>query len=92
MLNEIPGVKTNTPEGAFYLFPDVSSYFGKSFNGVTIKNSTDLSMFLLEEGNVATVAGSAFGNDNCIRLSYAAAETALVQAAGQIKDALAKLK
>lgn len=92
MLNEIPGVKTNTPEGAFYLFPDVSSYFGKSFNGVKIKDSTDLSMFLLEEGNVATVAGSAFGNDNCIRLSYAAAETALVQAAGQIKDALAKLK
>ena len=91
MLNEIPGVKTNTPEGAFYLFPDVSAYFGKSFNGVKIKDSTDLSMFLLEEGNVATVAGSAFGDDNCIRLSYAAAETALVQAAGQIKAALAKL-
>ncbi len=92
MLNEIPGVKTNTPEGAFYLFPDVSSYFGKSFNGKIIKDSTDLSMFILEEGNVAAVAGSAFGNDNCIRISYAAAESALIAAAGQIKEALSKLK
>jgi aspartate aminotransferase len=92
LLKEIPGIKTNTPEGAFYLFPDVSYYFGKSYNGRTIKNSTDLSMYLLEEGNIATVAGSAFGDDNCIRLSYAAAESQLIQAANQMKAALEKLK
>jgi aspartate aminotransferase len=91
LLNEIPGVKTNTPEGAFYLFPDVSFYFGKSFNGKIIKDSSDLSMYILEEGNVAMVAGSAFGNDNCIRLSYAAAESQLVEACKRMKDALAKL-
>ena len=92
LLKEIPGVKTNTPEGAFYLFPDVSSYFGKTFNDKKIKDSSDLSMFLLEEGNIATVAGSAFGNDNCIRLSYAAAESQLVEACKRMKEALAKLK
>lgn len=91
LLNEIDGVKTTTPEGAFYLFPDVSAYFGKSFNGKKIEGSSDLSMYLLEEGNVATVAGSAFGNENCIRMSYATSDEKLVKAVGQIKEALANL-
>lgn len=91
LLNEIPNLKTTTPEGAFYHFPDVSAYFGKSYNGKTITNSSDMSMYLLEEGNVATVAGSAFGNDNCIRISYAAAEDQLLTALANIKKAFAQL-
>ncbi len=92
MLNEIPGIKTTTPEGAFYHFPDVSHYFGKSFNGKAIENSSDVSMYLLEEGNVATVAGSAFGNDNCIRISYAASEENLITALTNIQNAFSKLQ
>ena len=80
------------PPGAFYLFPDVSSYFGKSFGGKTISNSMDLSMYLLTEGHVATVSGSAFGIEGYIRLSYAASEDKLRQAVGNIKRALAQLK
>lgn len=90
-LNEIPGLKTNTPDGAFYIFFDISSYFGKSYNTYTIKNSHDLSMFLLEEGNIALVSGDAFGDDNCIRFSYAAAEKTLIEAVKRIKESLAKL-
>jgi aspartate aminotransferase len=92
LLKEIPGLKTNTPDGAFYIFPDISSYFGKSYNNFRIKNSNDLSMFLLEEGNIALVSGDAFGDDNCIRFSYATSEKILIEAVKRIKEALAKLK
>jgi aspartate aminotransferase len=89
LLREIPGIKINVPEGAFYVFPDVSSYFGKTLNGVEIKNADDLSMYLLEHANVATVTGDAFGNANCIRFSYATSEDILTEALRRIKEALA---
>ena len=92
LLREIPGIKTTIPDGAFYIFFDISSYFGKSYNSYTIKNSHDLSMFLLEEGNLALVSGDAFGDDNCIRFSYAAAEKTLIEAVKRIKETFAKLK
>lgn len=91
LLQKIPGVKTNTPEGAFYVFPDVSSFFGKSFNGRTIENANDLSLFLLDEAKVALVTGEAFGNPNCIRISYAASESVLTEALKRIQTALAKI-
>jgi aspartate aminotransferase len=91
LLKEIPGLKANTPDGAFYIFPDISSYFGKSYNNIHIKNSHDLSMFLLEEGNIALVSGDAFGDDNCIRFSYASSEAVLIEAVKRIKETLAKL-
>ncbi len=91
LLNQIPGLKTNTPDGAFYIFFDISSYFEKSYNNYHIKNSNDLSLFLLEEGNIALVSGDAFGDDNCIRFSYAAAEEKLIEAVKRIKEALSKL-
>ncbi|MCW4469331.1 pyridoxal phosphate-dependent aminotransferase [Flavobacterium sp. MFBS3-15] len=89
LLKEIPGVKINVPEGAFYVFPDVSSFFGKTLKGVTINNADDLSMYLLEHANVATVTGDAFGNPNCIRFSYATSEALLTEALKRIKEALA---
>lgn len=89
LLKEIPGIKINVPEGAFYVFPDVSSFFGKTLNGVAIKNADDLSMYLLEHANVATVTGDAFGNPNCIRFSYATSEDILTEALRRIKEALA---
>ncbi|MDV6169078.1 pyridoxal phosphate-dependent aminotransferase [Flavobacterium sp. DG1-102-2] len=89
LLKEIPGIKINTPEGAFYVFPDVSSFFGKTLNGVAIKNADDLSMYLLEYANVATVTGDAFGNPDCIRFSYATSEDILTEALRRIKEALA---
>lgn len=89
LLKEIPGVKINVPEGAFYVFPDVSSFFGKTLNGVEIKNADDLSMYLLEHANVATVTGDAFGNPDCIRFSYATSEEILKEALKRIKEALA---
>ena len=92
LLCEIPGVKVVMPEGAFYFFPDVSSYYGKSFNGKKIENSTDMAFYLLNEANVATVMGSAFGDDTCIRLSYATSEDLLREALRRIKEALANLK
>ena len=91
LLTEIPGVKVAMPEGAFYFFPDVSSYYGKSFNGKKIENSTDMAFYLLNEANVATVMGSAFGDDTCIRLSYATSEDLLREALRRIKEALANL-
>lgn len=91
LLNEIPGMKTNIPEGAFYVFPDISSFFGKSYNGNYIKNASDLSLFLLDEAKVALVTGEAFGNPNCIRISYAASEKVLVEAMKRIKEALSKI-
>ncbi len=92
LMKEIPGMKTNLPDGAFYIFPDISYYFGKSYNNYHIKNSNDLSMFILEEGNVALVSGDAFGDDNCIRFSYATAEDKLIEAVKRMKEVLAKLK
>ena len=88
LLSDIPGFKCNAPQGAFYVFPDVSELYGKSFRGKTINNATDLSMYLLEEAEVATVTGEAFGDANCIRLSYAASEKEITQAIQQIKAAL----
>ncbi|MFD0963465.1 pyridoxal phosphate-dependent aminotransferase [Pseudofulvibacter geojedonensis] len=88
LLNEINGIKTNTPKGAFYLFPDVSFYFGKTINGTTINNASDFAMYLLEKANVATVTGDAFGTPNCIRISYAASEEQLREAMSRIKKAL----
>jgi len=85
----IPGLKINVPEGAFYLFPDVSSFFGKTLRGKLINNADDLSMYLLSEANVATVTGDAFGNPNCIRISYATSEELLTEAFNRIKEALA---
>ena len=85
----IPGLKINVPEGAFYLFPDVSSFFGKKLRGKLINNADDLSMYLLSEANVATVTGDAFGNPNCIRISYATSEELLTEAFKRIKEALA---
>jgi aspartate aminotransferase len=92
LLNEIPGIKANVPEGAFYIFPDISYYFGKSYNNYHIKNSHDLSMYLLEEGNVALVSGDAFGDDNCMRFSYATSEDKLIESVRRVKEALGKLK
>ncbi len=92
LMKEIPGMKTNLPDGAFYIFPDISYYFGKSYNNYHIKNSHDLSMFILEEGNVALVSGDAFGDDNCIRFSYATSEDKLIESVKRIKEVLAKLK
>lgn len=92
LLCEIPGLKVRLPQGAFYFFPEVSSYFGKSYGEYHIQNSTDLCIFLLHEANVATVMGSAFGDDNCIRLSYATSKETLIEAMRRIKEALAKLK
>jgi aspartate aminotransferase len=84
----IPGLKINVPEGAFYLFPDVSSFFGKTLRGKLINNADDLSMYLLSEANVATVTGDAFGNPNCIRISYATSEELLTEAFKRVKEAL----
>lgn len=91
LLCEIPGLKVRMPQGAFYFFPDCSSYYGKSYNGTKIENSTDMAFYLLNEANVATVMGSAFGDDDCIRLSYATSEEALREAIRRIAEALAKL-
>lgn len=88
LLREIPGIKVNVPDGAFYLFPDVSAFFGKTFQGVTIKDANDLSMYLLDKAYVATVTGDAFGNPNCIRLSYATSEDQLTEALKRMKEAL----
>lgn len=92
LFSEIPGLKVNNPEGAFYLFPDVSHYYGKSNGSKTIENSEDFSTILLEDAHVGTVAGSAFGNDDCIRLSYAASEENLREAARRIKNTLAEYR
>lgn len=92
LLRDIPGLKMATPPGAFYIFPDVTAYLGKSFNGKVIANSDDLALYLLSEGHVATVAGSAFGLEGYIRLSYAASEEKLRQAVENMKVAFANLK
>ena len=90
-LSGIPGIMLNKPMGAFYLFPDISGLFGKSYNGKTLNNSDDVAMFLIEEAYVATVSGSAFGTPECIRLSYAASDKVLAEAASRIREAVGKL-
>ncbi|NLN34327.1 MAG: pyridoxal phosphate-dependent aminotransferase [Flavobacteriaceae bacterium] len=85
---EIPFFEVKEPKGAFYLFPDVSATFGKTFRGRTIKNADDLAMYLLEEVHVSTVSGTAFGIDNCLRISFAASQPQLEEAMNRIKDAL----
>ncbi len=91
LLSGIDGLKVNDPQGAFYLFPQCSSFFGKSYNGRTIKDSADMAIYLLEEGHVACVAGTAFGAPENIRLSYATSDENLVKAVERIKEALEKL-
>ena len=92
LLKEIPGLRSNTPLGTFFLFPDVSHYFGRSDGQVVIRNSDALSMYLLQEAHVSVVAGSAFGEPNCIRISYTVAEDQLRAALQRIQEVLAKLK
>lgn len=88
LLSKIPGFKLNEPQGAFYVFPDVSFYFGKTIKGKAIQNSNDFALFLLEEAHVATVTGEAFGNSDCIRISYAASKEEIETAIDRIKNAL----
>lgn len=88
LLNEIDGINCNIPDGAFYVFPDISHFFGKKIGESQIKNATDMSMFLLENSLVATVTGDAFGNGDCIRISYAASEKQIIEAISRIKKVL----
>ena len=99
LAREIPGLEVNVPEGAFYLFPKCSSFFGRSVscadsaaNGTTINNSTDFAMYLLEEAHVATVGGDAFGDPDCFRMSYATSDDNIREAMRRIAEALAKLE
>ena len=92
LAKEIPGLEVNVPEGAFYLFPKCSSYYGKSYNGTTINNSDDLAMYLLTEAHVATVGGGSFGSPECFRMSYATSDENIIEAIRRIKEALAKLQ
>jgi aspartate aminotransferase len=92
LMNDIPGLKANVPDGAFYIFPDITYYIGKSYEGTLIKNATDLCFYLLDKALVALVPGAAFGNDNYIRFSYSASEEILVEALKRMKEVLAKLK
>ena len=91
LTREIPGLEVNIPEGAFYLFPKCSSFYGKSYNGQTINNSDDLAMYLLTEAHVATVGGTSFGAPDCFRMSYATSDENIIEAIRRIKEALAKL-
>ena len=89
LLGDIPGFKTNVPEGAFYVFPDISYYIGRTLKGQLINSAGDFALFLLEHAGVATVTGEAFGDPDCIRISYAASESDIKEAMKRIKDALA---
>ena len=91
LAKEIPGLEVNVPEGAFYLFPKCSSFYGKSYNGQTINDSDDLAMYLLTEAHVATVGGTSFGAPDCFRMSYATSDENIIEAIRRIKEALAKL-
>lgn len=92
LVREIPHLKVYDPDGAFYVFPQVNAYFGKSINGKKINNSNDLCLYLLEEAHIATVPGDAFGDDNCIRISFATSDEKLVEAMKRMKNALIALK
>jgi aspartate aminotransferase len=89
---EIPGLKVNIPEGAFYIFPDFTSYMGKSFNGTVLKSTNDIALFLLDQAAVASVSGDGFGQPECIRFSFATSDDKLVEALARIKEALSKLQ
>ncbi len=90
--SSIPGFKLNKPQGAFYIFPEISELLGKQYNGETIKTSDDLAMFLLNHAHVAVVPGSAFGSPKCIRLSYATSDDKLKESIERIRKAVALLK
>jgi aspartate aminotransferase len=92
LVREIPDVKVYDPDGAFYVFPQVNAYYGKTFNGTAILNSSDLCLYLLEHAHIATVPGDAFGDDACIRISFATSDEKLVEAMKRMKDALAALR
>lgn len=92
LAQDIPGLEVNVPQGAFYLFPKCSSFYGKSYESTTINNSSDLALFLLEKGHVATVGGDAFGNPDCFRMSYATSDENIIEAMRRIKETLALLK
>ncbi|MFA5195750.1 MAG: aminotransferase class I/II-fold pyridoxal phosphate-dependent enzyme, partial [Bacteroidales bacterium] len=92
LLKEIPGIGTNVPDGAFYVFMDVKNYFGKSNGTTTIKGSDDLSMHLLNNAHIAMVPGTAFGDPNCLRFSYATSKEKIIEAVKRLKDALEKFK
>ena len=91
LLRDIPGIKTHVPEGAFYFFPDVTAFFGKSAHGHQVNNADELCIYLLAIANVSLVTGSAFGADNCVRISYAASEADLIEAMKRMKKALGDL-
>ena len=92
LAKDIPGLNVNVPQGAFYLFPECSSFYGKSDGERVINNSTDLAMYLLEVGHVATVGGDAFGDPDCFRMSYATSDDNIREALRRIKEVLGKLK
>ena len=92
LVREIPGIKVYDPDGAFYVFPKVDAFYGKSFNGTSINNSTELCLYLLDQAHIATVPGEAFGDPDCIRISFATADEKLVEAMKRMKDALIALK
>ena len=92
LARQIPGLEVNVPQGAFYLFPKCSSFFGKADGSVTVNNSTDLAMYLLEVGHVATVGGDAFGSPECFRMSYATSDENIIEAMRRIKEALSRLR
>ena len=91
LLGDIPGLKVRVPQGAFYVMPDITNFLGRSYNGQIIKNADDLALYILAEARVALVSGSAFGTDNCIRISYATSDERIIEAVKRIKEALAKL-
>ncbi|MFM8488929.1 MAG: aminotransferase class I/II-fold pyridoxal phosphate-dependent enzyme, partial [Bacteroidota bacterium] len=91
MIPELPGIKTNNPNGAFYIFPDISAYFGKTDGHTTIHNADDFCDYVMMTAYVGLVSGSAFGDPNCFRLSYAASEEQLREAVRRIKDVLSRL-
>ena len=92
LLGQIPGMKVNRPQGAFYIFPDISAFFGKSHAGGTIRDADDFCTYLLHEAHVAVVTGSAFGADECFRISYASSEEDLREAVKRMSAAISKLK
>ena len=91
LTREIPGLEVNKPDGAFYVFPKCSAYFGKSHQGKIINNGGDLALYLLEDAHVATVGGDAFGSPDCFRMSYATSEENIIEALSRIKRSLEKL-